>query len=455
MNEAGSPPMTGKRMGLSPTPRLLWLVVGVWIALVVCHVLDAYLGTNGAAWLLYFAAALLIVAVLVDGLRLPKHEHLQASRESPPAMAVGTQISIAVTLAYRGSLAVQVDVYDHHPVGTQADGLPLATTLMPGEAVTLNYRLRAADRGAYAFGPIAVRGYGPLGLVARDFSLSAPATVRVYPNFKEVARYALFALDNRLSQLGVKRKRRRGEGQDFHQLRDYREGDSIRQIDWKAASRTQKLVSREYQDERDQHIVFLLDTSGRMRSRDGDLSHFDQALNAMLLLTYVALRQGDAVGLLTFGRSQRFLAPGKGHTMLGSMMETVFDLQAEPSAPDYLAAAEQLVSKVRRRALVVVLTNLRDEDQSEIGAAVELLRARHLVLVASLRETVVGDLLATPIESFGDALDVAATRLYLAERYKAFRSLTARGVYTVDVVPKELPIALVNRYLDVKRSGRL
>jgi uncharacterized protein (DUF58 family) len=294
-----------------------------------------------------------------------------------------------------------------------------------------------------------------MGLVARQIPLPLATTVCVYPNFDSVARYALYALDNRLSHLGIRQKRRRGEGLDFHQLRDYREGDAIRQIDWKAAARTQRLISREYQDERDQRVMFLLDTTGRMRSQDEAISHFDQALNAMLLLAHVALRQGDAVGVLAFGRDPRMLPPAKGGSVLGALMNTLFDLQASPGAPDYLAAAEALRAKVRKRSLVVLITNLRDADEAEIQPAVDLLQRHHLVLVASLREAAVGSLLATPIRTAGDAVEVAATRLYLAQRYRAFQRLQQRGVFTLDVTPKDLPIHLVNRYLDVKRSGRL
>ena len=221
---------------------------------------------------------------------------------------------------------------------------------------------------------------------------------RVYPDFARLYGGQLLAVDNWLSQLGVRQHQRRGLGLEFHQLREFREGDSLRQIDWKATARQRTPIAREYQDERDQQIIFMLDCGRRMRSQDGELAHFDHALNACLLLSYVALRQGDAVGLSTFASDQpRYLAPVKGAGQLNVLLNTVYDLNSTQRSADYQAAATQLLARQKRRALVVLVTNLRDEDDEELLTAVKRLSKQHRVLVASLRE----DVLDTPAPDAG------------------------------------------------------
>ena len=224
-----------------------------------------------------------------------------------------------------------------------------------------------------------------------------PSVLRVYPNFAALSGYALFATDNRLSQIGVLQRRRRGEGLDFDQLREYREGDSQRKIDWKASQRMHKLISREYQDERDQQVVFLVDCGRRMRAKDDDCSHFDHALDATLLLAYVGLRQGDAVGLMTMSGDERFLAPRKSRAMVNRILNTVYDLQPGLLTSDYYQAAVNLSKRLRKRALIVIISNLRDEDDDTLLPALRLLQKRHLVLFASLRERALDEAVDLPV----------------------------------------------------------
>lgn len=192
-----------------------------------------------------------------------------------------------------------------------------------------------------------------------------------------------------------------------------------------------------------------------MRAQDGDLSHFDHALNALILLTYIALRQGDAVGAHSFGGVRRWLAPRSGGGALHTLINGLYDTQPSLEPPDYAQAVQWVLTQQRKRALIVLLTNLRDEDQDELGPALALLRQRHLVLVANLRETALDDVLARPVD------DLAQARLYMAACHYALRregiqeQLRAQGHTVLDTPPKHLPVAMVEHYLDLKRSGRL
>jgi uncharacterized protein (DUF58 family) len=310
-------------------------------------------------------------------------------------------------------------------------------------------------RGETEFLPAEVRLHSPLGLwLVRRFS-GTSSEVRVYPNFRALAKYTLLATDNRLSQIGVLQVRRRGEGMEFHQLREYRQGDAQRAIDWKATSRTQRLIAREYEEEKDQRVLLVIDCGRRMASKDDDLSHFDHTLNAALLLAHVALRQGDAVGMLTMGGVQRYLEPRKSIGAVHSMLNRVYDLEPTLAVPDYDQAARDVMRHLRRRALVILLTNLRDEDDDTLLPALRLLRTRHLVVLASLREGIISRALSARVDSFDRAVTHAAAAEYLAMRERVFRRIGAAGVLAMDVEPDRLPIMLVNRYLELKREGRL
>ena len=346
-------------------------------------------------------------------------------------------------------------VFDRHPDAFPAEGLPLEFRVAAGGWTERGYTVMPTERGDHTFEPAELRLLSPwLGFWLARYTVASEETVRVYPDFAKVAEYTLLATDNRLSQLGLLRRRRRGEGQDFHQLRDYRPDDALRQIDWKATARKRKPIAREYQDERDQHIVFLLDCGQRMRSRDDTLSHFDHTLNALLLLAYVALRQGDAVGLATFAHpGTRYLAPRKSLDTVRRLLNATYDLQPSAQMPDFLMAAQGLADRLSRRSLVVLFTNLRDEDEAILPNTLAHLGRRHLVLLANLRETVLDRILEQPVEGFDDALAYAAALDYRRGRRRQLAALRAHGVRIVDVAPPELPVALVNRYWEMKRSG--
>jgi uncharacterized protein (DUF58 family) len=206
--------------------------------------------------------------------------------------------------------------------------------------------------------------------------------------------------------------------------------------------------------------MLLIDCGRRMRAYDVEngvsSGHFDQVLNAVMLLSYVALRQGDAVGALTFGTpegDERVFAPRKGAHALNALMGELYSVQPTPTHSDYLSVAQNLLLRHRKRSLVIVITNFRDEDSSELAHALKLLRSRHLVLLASLRERVVGELISRNLDSGEAALDVGSAHLYEQSRRDAFNKLAARDALMIDAEPQNLGIELVNRYNAVKRAG--
>jgi uncharacterized protein (DUF58 family) len=431
-----------------PAPRLLWVLAALLAAALAASI-------YGAQDLWFGAAAVVVVAALVDALmalRLPAPE---LARRVPHALALGVRTEVSLRILNRARTRIRLEIHDHHPASLEAEGLPRAVALAPGGWTELRYQVRPTARGEARFGRAEARLASPLALWQVTRRAGEEAPVRVYPNFQALARYTLLATDNRLSQIGVHQVRRRGEGTEFHQLREYREGDPQRAIDWKATARTGRLIAREYEEDKDQRVLLVIDCGRRMASKDAALSHFDHTLNAALLLGHVALRQGDAVGMLTMGGVQRYLEPRKSVAAVHAMLNRAYDLEPTLAVPDYDLAAREVMRHMRRRALVILLTNLRDEDDETLLPALRLLATRHLVVLASLREAILGRALSARVDSFDRALTHAAAAEYLALRERVFRRIGATGVMTLDVEPERLPIALVNRYLELKREGRL
>lgn len=436
-------------MRFTPAPLLLMLAAG-WAGLgIVVAFLPAALPLWQGGGLLLGATA------FADWHRQRQRPLPEVQRRLNHNLPVGVWSTVTLEVRNSDTLPLSCELHDLHPSPFEVRHQPCSLTLVPGQWAEVSYQVRPATRGPYQMSGTHFLLLSPWRLWRERRSDGITQQLRVYPNFAEIAHYTLLATDNRLSQMGVRRRQRRGEGSDFHQLREYRVGDSMRQIDWKATSRYRKPISREYQDERDQQILFMVDCGRRMHHVDAGHVHLDEALNAVLLLSYVSLRQGDAVGFMTFGGMRRWFAPRKGQHVVNALLNATYDLQSTTEAADYRAAASELLMRQRRRALVIIITNTRDEDHADLEAAVKLLRRKHLVLIADLREALLDELIAQPVRTLDQALQFQATEEYLARRRQSHERLTYHGARLLDLRPAQLPVALVNRYFDIKQEGAL
>ena len=441
----------------TPAPRRAWPRPALGLVLLplpwVAAGALASLGWLSEAKPWWVAVALLLLAV-IDLLLLRRVATPTVVRDAPDAWALGVEREVALRLQHAGP-PLKVEVHDLHPGEWAVRDLPRTVVLRNGEETVLPYRLTPGARGAYVFTGTQLRLHSPMRLWRQSRTVGGDVPVRVFPNFAPLAGVAMFTAEQASRLVGAHVRRRRGEGTDFHQMREYRVGDSLRQIDWKATARARRLISREYQDEKNQQLMLVLDTGRRMLAQEQGLSHFDRALDAALLVSYIALKRGDAVGLATTGESPRWVAPCRGMAALDTLIGASYDLQPAPVATDYLATATQLALRQRRRALVMLVTNLRDEDIDEVLAAVRVMQQRHLVVVASLRERELDEALDRPVEGVRDAARMGAVARYIAERTAAHDLLRSQRVMVLDVTCDQLPAALVEQYMAVKRSGLL
>lgn len=331
--------------------------------------------------------------------------------------------------------------------------------------IVMEYQLIANERGQFTFACIDVRAFGAFGLWFDTYRLTAkmPTVVRVFANFKEIGKGTLSAVASKNTINGLIRERLKGQGQDFHQIRAYHEGDSLRQVDWRATARQHRLMSKEYQNEKEQTVLFLVDSSQNMRHKrqvvvdeqDYFVSHLDTVLNAMLKLSTLAIKQGDATGFISFsGENDTIALPKKGVSAMNYLLNQSFAIHTSLKMPDYLGVAKMALATLKKRSLVILMTSTRTENVDELLMAVKLLHGKHLVVVANLYEQD----LATSLKHIPVNPQDAKTGLIIRQHLDRQRTLMAqlRGLARVEVVhctPDKLVGRLTQSYLKLRGRG--
>ena len=398
---------------------------------------------------------LVFLAAIIDRASLNVAANLKISRKISLSQALGVTHTAELAINNTLGRTVRLTLAEAPNPKLHIEKLPLSLSLAIDDIKRVRYSVTPVDRGDTTMATVRARVNSVWSLWQRDLSFGEEHSIKIYPNYIPLVQIAELGLEHQLRQLGVHISQRRGQGMDFKQLREFIEGDAVRQIDWRATARYRKPISREYQDERNQDIFILLDCGRRMRHKDNVLNHFNYSLNAVLLLSYVAANQGDAVGLGTFAGEDRWLKPVTGTVGVNKLLDQLYDLETSTEASDYLAAAQMLQQKHRRRSLVVLVTNLRTEDADDLIRATKLLSKQHLVVVASLREKFLDETLNRPVDNFNAAIDYAATTEFMQLRQKTLATLKGQGVVVVDTLPETLHVHLVDEYLRLKRSNRL
>src|SRR5436305_1467227 len=294
-----------------------------------------------------------------DLLLLRAAERVSAAREVEEALSLGGPEPVRLAVTNRSSQWLTIDLRDEPPLATAADRQSFRFTLGPGHGWRGEYGITPRERGDHRFGPLHLRVRTPLGLLLRTIASPMPALIRVYPDVRQIRQYEMLARQNRTSQVGLRRVRQIGAGTEFERLRDYVPNDELRRVDWKATARRGALMTREYDVERTQTVVLALDLGRTMASRLEVMTKADYAVNACVLLSYVAALADDHVGLFAFAEQPlRFLRPGKGRPQVFQLLEALYPLQAVPREANYRIGFTHLAAQLRKRALVILFTDL-------------------------------------------------------------------------------------------------
>ncbi|MCP4981224.1 MAG: DUF58 domain-containing protein [Gammaproteobacteria bacterium] len=428
---------------------LLWLLLGLLAAIATVLEWPREFEIKLVFWCWIGLVAML---ALLDRLALRK-PRLQAKRSLEPHLALGVPQRVGIEISNHEPRSQELWLTDFPPAQLQIEGLPLKLKIDSGSFARVRYTITPLQRGLAEFGQFCCRVKSSWGLWEKNYFYGEKQASKIYPNYKPLFRSSFIGSDQLYVDLGLQLRQRRGEGTDFHQLRDFRVGDSLRQVDWRATARFQKPISREYQEERDQQVVFLLDCGRRMRAKDGEISHFDHALNALLISAFVALRQGDSVGLLSFAGQSRWVAPIKGRFQISRLLDQIYDLDSSAATSDYLEVAQQIMTRQPRRSLIILISSLEPQDRDDLAKAARLLSQRHLVMVASMRQQVLTDTLASEVVSIDDALKYCGVSHHLQDQTAMYTQLRSDNIIVADTPPAYMHSTLINEYMALKRSG--
>lgn len=428
----------------------VWVVLGLLATVARLAEWPSALSLGFVFWS-YMVA--MLGAMLLDGLAGRRAPNLIVTRRLDPYLALSVRQSVYIKLVNQSRRTLDLCITDSPPSKLELEGLPLKARIRPTEFAEIRYRITPLRRGLAEFGQVCCRILSPWRLWQKKFLFCDPEQARIYPNYKPLFQSSFLNSEHLYSDWGIRLRQRRGEGTDFHQLRDFRIGDSLRQIDWRATARFNRPISREYQEERDQQVVFLLDCGRRMRAKDGDISHFDHALNALLLSSFIALRQGDSVGLLSFAGQSRWVPPIKGRSQISHLLDQIYDLDSTLDTTDYLEVAQQLIGRQPKRSLIIIISSIEPEDRDDLSQAARLLSKHHLVLIASMRQQVLTDAQHLDIESLEDALKYCGASQQIQKQSALHSELRSDNIIVTDTQPSHMHTALINEYMALKRSG--
>ena len=434
-----------------PTPRFAWLV-----ALGVPALL---FGILQPAWLpvVLLLDLVLVLAAVWDGLAASAVSKLTIRRTVPARWLQGRTDTVRISIANPGAKRARLLIRDLPPPAFDAPLHRLNAAVSPGAIVEMSYAATPVERGRHLFGSIAVRSMGPLGLIARQSVLEMDEPVKVCLDLLPLGSQesVLGAAVSR--QLGRRQDRVRGEGREFHQLRDYVPGDDIRSLDWKKYAHRGRLTVREYRAERNQRILLLVDGGRMMTTRTSGRLRFDWAVQAAGRLARSALSMGDQVGVTVFARSIKATLPlARSRGQLGQLSEMLSDVEPDLTEPDLGAALRHVLKRNPRRTLVVLFTELADPRAAENAVNyLGSLSRRHLGLVVTLTDTDLEKERDRPVREIDDVYRrVAADELWTEFR-KTSRTLRARGVHVVAARADALAGETVRRYLEIKQRGLL
>jgi uncharacterized protein (DUF58 family) len=400
----------------------------------------------------------LIAFAIFDAMNSKLPTRVRIERHFGGRFAVGAETEVRIEIANHTPRDISLIIKDEYPPQMKLSGSREARVEVDAQTTaTMIYGLTPPKRGRFEFGLIAVRYLSRWRLVWSQTCVGTPDAVKVYPNMRRAREAELRALGARSFVAARRKSQWRGEGREFESLRDYVRGDEMRHISWTATARRGKLVTRQYQMERDQTILIALDAGRLMTARIESETKLDSAVHAALALMSAAARAGDNAGLLVFGRRiQAYLPPKRGAEHLDAALEALYSVEPEMIEPSYSRAFEFVAANSRRRSLVVVLTDLVDEEGSrELLTSLKLLRPRHLPLVVTIADRDLKAVVRESPENEAEMFTQSVAEEIMHLREAALRLVESQGGLALDVTAAVLAPKLLETYLRVKERGLL
>jgi len=390
--------------------------------------------------------------VLIDLITIPGMASFQIERNVGRVASLQKNHPVTLIVTNSSSSDYTITVRDGFDQDFTATPDQFEIYLEGMSRATLHYELYPTRRGAYQFDTVHLRVSSKLSLWQSIYEYPIPSVIHVYPNLQQIAEYALLARTNRLSLMGVRRTRRIGTDNEFERLRDYSQDDNYRHIDWRSTARRQKLTVRDFQTSQSQRIIFMIDCGRMMTGESQGISMLDHALNALLMMSYVALRQGDSVGAIFFSDEVlAFEPPRSGSNQMNRLLHASFDLFPRLVESRYDQAFLYLSRHCHKRSLVILITNVIDEvNAHQVQSYLTNLVGKHLPLGLLLRDQRLFEVADQPFPTGVELFHAGAAAEVLVWRAQVLNDLIHKGVLALDAFPDQMTAPLINSYLEIK-----
>ncbi|WP_027448953.1 DUF58 domain-containing protein [Xylanibacter brevis] len=427
--------------------RRFYLLMTVVILLTAAGFAIAPLFVVGRVLLL-----LLSIVVAADVWLLWSRRGITAMRLMSERFSNGDDNDVRIRLESNYGFPVDVEVIDEIPFVFQRRNVSFRAALPAKGEATVKYQLRPTHRGVYGFGRVRVFAATRLALVQRRYTCDEARDVKVYPSYMMLRQYELLAISNNLTEMGIKRIRRIGHNTDFDQIKDYVVGDDYRTINWRATARRHQLMVNVYQEERAQHVYAIIDKGRMMQQAFQDMTLLDYAINASLVLSFVAVNKQDKAGLITFADQFETFVPASnqpGH--MQTMQETLYAEQTVFGETDYSALLVGLAKHVNRRSLLVLFTSFT--SMAALRRQLPFLRQlalRHRLLVVFFADEELREYVTTEARTVESVYQHVIAEKFQYEQRTIVQTLRQYGIQSLLTTPKNLSVEVINKYLEIK-----
>jgi uncharacterized protein (DUF58 family) len=398
----------------------------------------------------------LIVLSVVDGIMLFAIKNpIRAERIVPKRLSNGDDNTIQIKLINEYGFKGSFRIIDEIPAQFQKRDFNITINLTSGESKNISYDLRPTQRGEFNFGNINVFCKTSIGLLNRKLIFNKDITVPVYPSFVQMKKFELYAISNRLTDIGIKKIRRIGHTMEFDRIKEYVLGDDVRSINWKATARSNELMVNQFQDERSQQVVNVIDMGRVMKMPFDGLHLLDYAINTSLVVSNIALLKEDKAGLLTFSNNETtFVKPEKRRVHIQRIQESLYNLNTNFLESNYQRMLVALKTHLSQRSLILLYTNFETYSAMERQLPyLQRLAKDHLLVTIFFENTEMESLLEKESDSLSDIYTKTIAEKFSYEKRQIVKALNQRGIHTILTPPKELSVNAINKYLELKARG--
>lgn len=408
------------------------------------------------SWI-YFASRLILLVLVVFVLSdfswlFFNRQKLEIQRKLPVRLSLGDDNPVLVSIRSDFPMKISFEVIEELPLQFQKRDFLVKGQLLPGESYQLDYLLKPLTRGEYNFGYTNVYVSSILGFIQQRIKGSEQETVAVYPSFLSMRKLELMAISNRLEDVGVKRIRKVGLHSEFDQIREYVPGDDSRTLNWKATARRATLMVNQYQDERSQQVISLIDMGRVMEMPFNGMSLLDYAINASLIISNTAMFKHDRAGLITFSDQIHSLVPPDrkgGH--LQRILEVLYKQETDFNESSYEKLYATVSFKIRQRSLLILYTNFEGIPSMRRQLPyLKKLASKHLLLVVFFENTEVQQLAGERSRSLEEAYVHNIARKFVHDKKLMVREMKRAGIMDLLTPPESLSVNLINKYLEIK-----